>query len=85
MELVVYRTDILFLTAFSSTFCALILVIMVLHTSIQDRVENMKIHSHYVGNTSPLAALHFCFVLCTNEINIYCFFEAFLDEVPKHN
>jgi len=43
-----------------------ILVIMILHTAIRDRVENMELRSHYVGNTLvlPLAALHFCFVLC---------------------
>jgi len=58
---------------------------MILHTSIRDRVENMQIHTHYVGSTSPLAALHFCFMLYSNEINIYCFFEACLDEVPKYN
>jgi len=45
----------------------------------------MQIHTHYVGSTSPLAALHFCFMLYSNEINIYCFFEACLDEVPKYN
>lgn len=60
---------------------------MLLHTSMRDRVENMKTHSHHVGITlvSPQAALHFRFVLYSNEINIYCFFEACLDEVPKHN
>lgn len=84
MELVVYRTDILFLTAFSSPFCALI-YFGDHDTSrfIGDRVENMKTHSHYVG--TPLAALHFCFVLYSNEINVYCIFEACLDEASKHN